>query len=78
MDCRPLREAVRAEQPRDRATDGKQAAAKFDIDQIRNGKTKDLELRSGDVIVVNSSTAKVAFQNVLKVLPLASIFVTLL
>ena len=61
-----------------RSTNGRTAAAKFDIDQIRAGTSKDPELLAGDVIVVSSSTAKVAFQNILKALPLTSVFIGLL
>ena len=58
--------------------DSKQTAAKFDVEQIRAGTAKDPELASGDVIIVSSSATKVAFQNLLKALPLASIFLTVL
>ena len=61
-----------------RGNDGKTTAAKFEFDDIRQGKAKDPELMSGDVIIVNSSAAKTAFQNVLKALPLAGFFLTVL
>ena len=61
-----------------RGADGKSSAAKFDFDAIRAGKAKDPELASGDVVIVNTSTAKAAFQNVLKALPLAGFFLTVL
>ncbi|MEL6373402.1 MAG: polysaccharide biosynthesis/export family protein [Pseudomonadota bacterium] len=57
---------------------GKRTAAKFDLSAIRAGKTKDPSLRSGDVIVVSQSGAKVAMENMLKVLPVARAFVPLL
>jgi polysaccharide export outer membrane protein len=55
-----------------RTVDGQRSAAKFDADAIRSGKAEDPPLQPGDVIVVNSSDTKVALQNVLKVLPLAT------
>ena len=61
-----------------RGTEGKTTAAKFEFEDIRAGKAKDPELMSGDVIIVNSSAAKTAFQNVLKALPLAGFFLTVL
>ena len=54
-----------------RTINGKRSAARFDFDSVRSGKTQDPELQPGDVIVVDTSPAKVALQNVLKVLPLA-------
>ena len=36
------------------------------------------DFKTGDIVVVNSSMMKSAFQNVLKVLPLAGLFVGLL
>ena len=53
---------------------GKRTAAKFDLDEIRSGAAKDPKLRSGDIIIASKSTSKEAFQNVLKVLPLARVF----
>jgi polysaccharide export outer membrane protein len=61
-----------------RQVDGKRSAARFDLDEIRAGKTKDPALQEGDVIVVNESAMKAAFQSVLKALPITSLFVPLL
>ncbi len=61
-----------------RGADGKTTAGKFDFEAIRAGKAKDPELVSGDVVIVNASAAKTAFQNVLKALPLAGFFLTVL
>ena len=58
--------------------DGKRSAAKFDLDQIRDGQAEDPAIEEGDVIVVNESAIKAAFQNVLKALPVTSAFVPLL
>jgi len=64
-----------------RNIDGKRNAARFDFDAIRTGKAEDPELQPGDIIVVDTSSTKVALQNVMKVLPLAgagAMFVPLL
>ncbi len=61
-----------------RGMDGKRSAAKFDIDEIRSGDAEDPAIQQGDVIVVNASAMKAAFQNVLKALPITNIFVPLL
>jgi polysaccharide export outer membrane protein len=54
-----------------RTTDGRRTAARFDIDSIKQGKTEDPVMQPGDVIVVDTSAAKVAFANFMKVVPLA-------
>jgi polysaccharide biosynthesis/export protein len=64
-----------------RTIDGKRSAARFDFDTIIKGETEDPELAPGDVIVADTSNAKVALHNVLSVLPIATasaIFVPLL
>lgn len=64
-----------------RTIDGKRSAARFDFESIKAGKAEDPELQPGDVIMVDTSGTKVALQNVLKVLPLATsaaIFVPLM
>jgi polysaccharide export outer membrane protein len=60
-----------------RNLDGKRAAAKFDIADIRSGKTADPQIESGDVVVVSTNVMKETFQNVLKALPLAGVFALL-
>jgi polysaccharide export outer membrane protein len=57
---------------------GKRFAAKFDVDEIRAGNASDPVMQQGDVIVVSTSQFKTAFNNVLKVLPAAGLFVALL
>jgi polysaccharide biosynthesis/export protein len=57
---------------------GKRTAAKFDFAAIRSGSAEDPKLQQGDVVVVNSSQFKEAFQNVLKVLPVTKMFVPVL
>ena len=60
-----------------RNTDGKRAAARYDIAEIRTGAAADPRLQAGDVVVAGSSAFKEGLNNVLKVLPLASIFAIL-
>lgn len=60
-----------------RTTDGTRSAAKFDINEIRSGTAKDPSLQAGDVVVAPSSTMKEVFNNVIKLLPLASVFAIL-
>src|SRR5690242_12045212 len=55
-----------------RTTDGRRTAARFDIDSIKQGKTEDPVMQPGDVVVVDTSAAKVAFSNFMKVIPLAT------
>jgi len=55
-----------------RTIDGKRCAARFDADAIKSGKAEDPEIEAGDVIVVDTSATKVALQNILRALPLAS------
>jgi polysaccharide export outer membrane protein len=57
-----------------RTIDGKRAAARFDIADIRTGSADDPQLNAGDVIVAGKSAIKEGFGNVLKVLPIASVF----
>lgn len=64
-----------------RTVDGKRSAARFDFDAITKGQSEDPDLQPGDVIVADTSTAKVVLHNVLSVLPIASataVFVPLL
>jgi polysaccharide export outer membrane protein len=61
-----------------RTTDGKRSVARFDVDEIRDGKAADPVIQEGDVIVVSQSATKTAFQNFLKAFPLTSVFVPLL
>jgi polysaccharide biosynthesis/export protein len=60
-----------------RTTNGNRSAAKFDVSDIRAGTAKDPTLQSGDVVVAATSTMKEAFNNFIKVLPLASVFALL-
>lgn len=55
-----------------RTIDGRRSAARFDIDNIRAGKADDPQVQPGDVVVVDTSTTKVALRNILTALPLAT------
>jgi polysaccharide biosynthesis/export protein len=55
-----------------RTVDGNRTSQVYDIDAIREGKADDPPLRQGDLVVVDTSAAKSAFQNVLKIVPLAA------
>jgi polysaccharide export outer membrane protein len=57
-----------------RRTEGKRSVARFDVEEIRAGRAEDPFMQQGDVIVVDTSTGKVAFNNVVKVIPLANLF----
>ena len=52
-----------------RTINGTRAAARFDTDAIRKGNANDPELQPGDVIVVDTSSTKLALSNIVKVLP---------
>lgn len=60
-----------------RGTSTKRSAARFDLDDIRNGGSEDPVIEQGDVIVVNQSMAKTAFGYVMQVLPVGRLFVPL-
>jgi polysaccharide biosynthesis/export protein len=60
-----------------RQIDGKRAAAKFDMAEIRSGAAEDPMVHSGDVIVAPNSAMKETFNLVLKALPLATVFALL-
>jgi polysaccharide export outer membrane protein len=52
-----------------RTVDGNRTPRVFDIDAIREGKADDPQLRQGDLVVVDTSFAKSALQNTLKIVP---------
>ena len=60
------------------ADGGKKSAARFDISEIRSGATDDPLILQGDVIVANDSATKAAFSNIIKALPVTSVFAMLL
>lgn len=53
---------------------GKKAAAKFSLAALRSGEEKDPEVKAGDLVIVDTSAAKSTLNNILKVLPLTSLF----
>ena len=57
-----------------RNVEGKQLAARFEIDEIRSGKSPDPEVKAGDVIVASNSAFKEAMDKLLKVIPLVGTF----
>lgn len=57
-----------------RNSDGKRTAARFNLDEIRSGQAPDPIVEPGDVVIVDDSTAKVVLNNVLRVLPVTSVF----
>lgn len=56
-----------------RQVDGKRAAARFNMTEIRGGSSPDPQLQAGDVLVAGKSAAKEALSNILKAVPLASL-----
>jgi polysaccharide export outer membrane protein len=61
-----------------RQIDGKRMAAAFDLKDIREGKQKDPDIYRGDIVVVDGSSAKKAYRDFLRSLPLVSIFTPVL
>jgi polysaccharide biosynthesis/export protein len=55
-----------------RTVNGNRTSQVYDIDAIREGKAGDPQLRQGDLVVVDTSTAKSALQNALKIVPAAA------
>ncbi|MEL7048088.1 MAG: polysaccharide biosynthesis/export family protein [Pseudomonadota bacterium] len=56
----------------------KRTAARFDVTAIRDGTTKDPVLKAGDVVVVHQSGTKQAFENFVRIIPVARVFVPIL
>lgn len=61
-----------------RTENGSRSAAKFDVAEIRSGSTKDPQIEQGDVIVVSNSAMKESYQALLKILPVSSLFFSIL
>ena len=61
-----------------REVDGKRAAARFDLDEISSGKASDPVLQAGDVVVVDDSSGKIIWQNILRALPITHVFTAVL
>lgn len=61
-----------------RQNGGQKSVARFDLDDIRDGKVADPDIRDGDLIVVNTSSTKTVYQNLLRILPSTANFLLLL
>lgn len=70
----PTRTAKTSEIAVFRMVDGQRMGAVFDLNQIREGRAPDPELRGGDVVVVGFSAVKGAFRDFLTAAPLLNIF----
>jgi polysaccharide export outer membrane protein len=57
-----------------RVMNGRRMAARFDLEQIRNGRMPDPEILGNDTVVVNSSGFKAAWEDVIDALPGFAIF----
>ncbi|QQN72982.1 polysaccharide biosynthesis/export family protein [Croceicoccus sp. YJ47] len=57
-----------------RDIDGRRAAGRFDLAQIRAGKAADPQVLPGDVIVVGLSRTRQAYQDILRAAPLFNVF----
>jgi polysaccharide export outer membrane protein len=55
-----------------RTIEGVRSAARFDIEAVKKGTAPDPELHPNDVVIVDTSSSKVALNNVLRFLPLAT------
>lgn len=58
-----------------RQIDGQRMAAAFDLVDIRRGEEPDPVIYRGDIIIVDGSKTRQAFQDVLRSMPLVSVFV---
>ncbi len=56
-----------------RQVNGKSSAGKFDVSQIRQGKSEDIQLAAGDVVIAPTSDIKQGMEMFFKLVPLASI-----
>lgn len=61
-----------------RTATGARQAARFDVDEIKAGRAADPSIMQGDVVIVNTSTGKKLYQDILKTLPLVGVFGMLL
>ena len=52
---------------------GKREALQFDLSEIRSGQKEDPEVRASDLVVVDVSAGKQAFNNFLRVVPVANV-----
>jgi polysaccharide biosynthesis/export protein len=61
-----------------RVVDNRRMAARFDLKQIRLGKTDDPVLKAGDIVMVDESAARTMLRDVKEVLPISGVFRMLL
>ena len=61
-----------------RTASGARQAARFNIDEIKSGRAADPPIIQGDVVIVNVSTGKKFYQDILKTLPMVGVFAMLL
>jgi polysaccharide export outer membrane protein len=54
-----------------RTIDGVRSAARFDIEAVKKGTAPDPHLQPNDVVIVDTSSSKVAMNNILRFLPIA-------
>lgn len=57
-----------------RTVGDKRMAARFDIKQIRSGKIGDPMLQAGDIVMVDESSGKAAFHNLISAMPMTGLF----
>ena len=57
-----------------RTVNGERSAARFDLSQIRTGKTADPLLKAGDIVMVDESASKTALRTIKESLPLIGLF----
>lgn len=61
-----------------RQQDGQRAAGRFNLDDIRSGNAADPRLQPGDVVVVDDSSTKIFWNNILRALPIGNVFTAVL
>lgn len=61
-----------------RTAGGTRQAARFDVDEIRSGRATDPPIMQGDVVIVNVSSGKKLYQDIMKTLPIVGVFGMLL
>ena len=61
-----------------RTAAGRRQAARFNLDEIKSGRAANPPIIQGDVVIVNVSTGKKFYQDILKTLPLVGVFGMLL
>ena len=57
-----------------RTVNGERSAARFDLSQIRTGKSADPFLKAGDIVMVDESTSKTTLRTIKEALPLIGLF----